>query len=418
MSTEFTGERVIPGQVDLNLWNEHIARYAFAARLSRNKRVLDAGCGTGYGSANLSSYANAVCGIDLGAEAIQYATQNFSRSNVHWARGSCTKLPFRNGCFDLVIAFEVIEHLENWRGLLIEARRVLTPGGQFIVSTPNKSFYAESRAASGPNPFHTHEFEFEEFRAALREVFPHVSLFLEDHTEGILFKSVSSRGSADVRLEGAEPDPNQSNFFIAVCATMPQTGSPTFVYLPSSANLLKERGEHIVRLERELAMKNEWLDQARNEHQQLVQLHTKQTAELQASNRWAEQLNEELGVAAERITQLQKELLHEQHAALQVAQGYADKVAELEADVAAKAKWAIETEARLSAELQAKCDELARCVEILHQSEQLTEERTQWAMRLDQDRQILQAKLDMVQASRWLKLGRTFGVGPQLGFDK
>jgi len=45
---EFTGERVIPGQVDADLLNEHLARYAFAARLSRRKQVLDAGCGAGY----------------------------------------------------------------------------------------------------------------------------------------------------------------------------------------------------------------------------------------------------------------------------------------------------------------------------------------------------------------------------------
>ena len=44
---EFTGERVIPGQVDLDLLNEHLARYMFASRLAKRKRVLDAGCGAG-----------------------------------------------------------------------------------------------------------------------------------------------------------------------------------------------------------------------------------------------------------------------------------------------------------------------------------------------------------------------------------
>jgi protein-L-isoaspartate O-methyltransferase len=54
---EFTGERVIPGEVDIDLLNEHMARYTFAARLARGKRVLDAGCGTGYGSAELARAA-------------------------------------------------------------------------------------------------------------------------------------------------------------------------------------------------------------------------------------------------------------------------------------------------------------------------------------------------------------------------
>jgi SAM-dependent methyltransferase len=63
---EFTGERVIPGQVDVDLLNEHMARYTFAARLARGKRVLDAGCGAGYGSAELASQADSVTvGVDV-----------------------------------------------------------------------------------------------------------------------------------------------------------------------------------------------------------------------------------------------------------------------------------------------------------------------------------------------------------------
>jgi len=66
---EFTGERVIPNQVDPDLFNEHQARYAFAARLARKKRVLDAGCGTGYGTAALACQARDVLGIDISASA-------------------------------------------------------------------------------------------------------------------------------------------------------------------------------------------------------------------------------------------------------------------------------------------------------------------------------------------------------------
>ena len=52
--SEFTGERVIPGEVDPNLWNEHFSRYAFAALFCRGRKsVLDAGCGTGYGTAGV-----------------------------------------------------------------------------------------------------------------------------------------------------------------------------------------------------------------------------------------------------------------------------------------------------------------------------------------------------------------------------
>jgi len=74
MEMEFTGERVIPGQVDPDLLNEHLARYAFAARLARGKRVLDAGCGAGYGSAELVKSALSVVGVDAAADPVTLIT--------------------------------------------------------------------------------------------------------------------------------------------------------------------------------------------------------------------------------------------------------------------------------------------------------------------------------------------------------
>src|SRR5437868_7534999 len=107
--SEFTGERVIPGQVDVDLLNEHVARYTFAARLARGKRVLDAGCGAGYGSAALVGVAQSVTGVDVAAEAVEYARANYQAANLTFEEASVTQLPFGDGGFDLVVAFEVIE---------------------------------------------------------------------------------------------------------------------------------------------------------------------------------------------------------------------------------------------------------------------------------------------------------------------
>src|SRR3954462_2563326 len=46
----FTGERVVPGLVEAQLWNEHISRYRYANLFAKSKRVLDVGCGAGYGT--------------------------------------------------------------------------------------------------------------------------------------------------------------------------------------------------------------------------------------------------------------------------------------------------------------------------------------------------------------------------------
>ena len=185
---EFTGERVIPGQVESDLWSEHLARYAFARRFATGKNVLDAGCGTGYGSAELANDARSVTGIDLSFEAANYAAANYRLlPNLRFATASCEQLPFRSEAFDLVAGFEVIEHLSGYRAFVSEAARVLKPDGLFIVSTPNKHYYAETRAATGPNPYHQHEFEADEFECELKAAFGHVCMMVQNRVASFAF---------------------------------------------------------------------------------------------------------------------------------------------------------------------------------------------------------------------------------------
>lgn len=410
MSIEFTGERVVPGQVNDNLWNEHIARYAFASRLARSRRVLDMGCGSGYGTAELARHARRAAGVDISAEAVGFAREHFSSPNVGWIAASATALPLPDASFDLIVAFEVIEHLEDWRKLLSEARRLLAAGGQFVVSTPNKISYAETRGGAGPNPFHVHEFEFEEFHAVLREHFADVRMFLEDPTEGVLFQSLDTRGAAEVRIEKSAANPVSAHFFVAVCAMTNQTGAPAFVYLPASGGMLREHELHIQKLKSELEQKDDWLDAARTEHQELVQMFRRLQAELEERNQWARELNHRIEIARQRIEQLEEDEAAFQH----VRDAYEAKIAELEADSHAKTEWAQATEHRLTSEINEYKAELARCAEALEQSQAVLSERTRWAQDLDRRCEQLEARLNLASASRWLRLGRVLGVGPEL----
>jgi SAM-dependent methyltransferase len=421
---EFTGERVIPGEVDADLLNEHQARYAFAARLSRRKQVLDAGCGAGYGSAELARTAAGVLGIDRSAEAIAFAREQYPVPNLRFEEGDCLSLPVPEGSMDLVVAFEVIEHLEDWRGFLLEARRVLAPAGQFIVSTPNKVYYSESRRDAGPNPFHVHEFEFDEFRAELSAVFPHVSLFLENHAECVVFQPAASPDAemtAGIRVDDAQCSPEESHFFVAVCALRPQTGAPTFVYVPRVANVLRERERHIELLEGELETKNQWLNRSiadlaklNEDHQAVLGQFRMQIAESEKRARWAQQLGHDLEERGARVVQLQEEFAAEQAAGRQMADAYEAKLAELESENQAKTRWAIETETRLGKELEAKCQELAQCVEILHETERTVEARTAWAGKLQTEVYRLERQVNLMKESRWFKVGRKLGMGPEM----
>ncbi len=377
--TEFTGERVVPGEVEADLWNEHFGRYAFAARLSRMKRVLDAGCGMGYGSAELARVAASVVGVDISRDAVASARECYGLPRVTFLQGSCASLPFRAAAFDLVVAFEGFGPREEWREFLIEARRVLAPGGQCLISTPNRDYYSDSRGRTGPNPYHVHEFSFEEFRQELLAVFPHVALFLQNHVDGFVFQPAGHLTPAEARLDGDVGNPTESHFFLAVCALSPQTGSPTFLYVPRAANVLREREQHIEKLGEQIAEINQ-------DRTELLDLFRKQTEELERQ-----------------------------------ASGYEAKVSELEDDNRKNSEWAMQTERRLtqelvsrSQELESKCQELAECVRLLHETESTVVERTNWALQLDEQIRQLSASLHLLRASRWVKLGSALGMSPRL----
>ena len=246
---EFTGERAIPGQTDPDLMNEHWARYAFAEALVGSKRVLDAGCGVGYGATRLAEVAAEVVALDQARDPLTAGGKQYSHPRLRFVQGDCTRFPFADSSLDAVVAFEVIEHLDEWKALIEESRRVLAPAGQFIVSTPNRLYYGETR--EDPNPFHVHEFTHDEFREELGRCFPHVMLFLENHADALVFAGEQFQGIR-ARLETADQAPDEAHFFLAVCSQWPLHDSQAFVYLPSSANLLREREKHIGLLQGEV----------------------------------------------------------------------------------------------------------------------------------------------------------------------
>lgn len=412
---EFTGERVVPGKVDVDLWNEHVARYVFAARLAEGKRVLDAGCGSGYGAARLALRASSVVAMDLAAEAIDDARQRYRMPNLHFVRASCTEAPVRDGAFDLVVAFEIIEHLKDWEKLLQEAGRLLGPGGQFIVSTPNKEYYGAARGPSEPNPYHVHEFGFEEFREALGKVFPQVSMLMQNHVAACALHPVQAFAPAEAYVESSGGTAQDSHFFVAICSNWVRAEASSFIYVPKAANLLRERELHIERLQGELGEKNRVLGEEQEEKQALVEMFRQQTAQLEQRNRWAAELDAGLTAARNRIVALQQELAGEQAAAREMAAAYEAKVAELDGDIRKRTEWALETERRLEGELDARGKELAECVRLLDRAEATLTERTLWAQRLEAELHQVEAQLGMVRASRWMRLGRAFGLGPRLG---
>src|SRR6202158_4675765 len=89
----FTGERFVPGCAG-EIAYEHWHRYAFARRFAAGKRVLDAACGEGYGSALLGAVAESVVGVDIDASAIAHAGERYGEGDrVRFIAGSCAAPP-------------------------------------------------------------------------------------------------------------------------------------------------------------------------------------------------------------------------------------------------------------------------------------------------------------------------------------
>src|SRR5437867_9466292 len=102
----FTGERFLPSCTG-EIAYEHWHRYAFARQFAVGKRVLDAACGEGYGTALRGAVAASAMGVDIDRTSVAHASVHYGDSErVRFVEGSCAELPLSDGSFDVVVSFE------------------------------------------------------------------------------------------------------------------------------------------------------------------------------------------------------------------------------------------------------------------------------------------------------------------------
>ena len=133
--------------------------YEFAKPFITGEKVLDVGCGLAYGTALMAERASTITGMDYDLQTLEDNRKRYNTiSNLDFKQAIIPPLPFADQSYDVITAFQFIEHIEHRKEFLKECLRVLKPGGSLLVTTPN------AKKSLARNPFHVHEYTFDEMK--------------------------------------------------------------------------------------------------------------------------------------------------------------------------------------------------------------------------------------------------------------
>jgi O-antigen biosynthesis protein len=309
---EPTGERYLPWVDDPVMTYEHLHRYAYTSRYIEGKRVLDLASGEGYGSALLARKALSVVGIDLDEKTVRHARKKYMEGNIHFIVGSVTEIPLA-ARFDVVVCFELIEHIQDHGKLLSEIKRLLAPGGILVISTPNRPEY---HLLEPSNPYHVKELDFEQFKSLLERFFARVR-FLGQRVycnSSLWAADPSSSGAGsglfiDRNADGffvSEADSRSPLYFIGLASDGEVPPSPANDLLADNSNsLLKERDRIQSELQATIRSQQEALDWRKEQvrqceiiikaREEAIQWQASQISEWQTENDYQRKQIEELG---------------------------------------------------------------------------------------------------------------------------
>jgi SAM-dependent methyltransferase len=297
----FTGERYLPG-VPGEIAYEHVHRYAFAQRFAEGRRVLDAACGEGYGSALLAGKAASVLGIDIDAATIERARERYATcANLAFEAGSVASLPCADASFDAVVSFETVEHIgaDDQRRMLAEFARVLVPGGLLIISSPNRVEYSER--AGYRNPFHVRELDRDELALLLGEAFPAQRWYRQRRYLGSALWAEEGAGPYEALTGDASSSramvPPEATYFVVIAAASDQAlaaaadAAPSLSIYADAADSEWARADHeaseALRLDALVIARERELDDARRRIEALgadLARHQRRAGELAAEH--------------------------------------------------------------------------------------------------------------------------------------
>jgi SAM-dependent methyltransferase len=139
--------------------------------------VLDFASGAGSGSVLLAQVARSVVGVEVSEELVASAEAAYKRPNLRFLHDDARSIPLSDASIDVVVSYDTVERFYELDLFVAEVRRVLRPGGRFVVSCHQREAYPQ--VPRPVNPRHVRELTREEFGALLRAYFGHVSMYAQ-----------------------------------------------------------------------------------------------------------------------------------------------------------------------------------------------------------------------------------------------
>jgi ubiquinone/menaquinone biosynthesis C-methylase UbiE len=196
----FTGERIVPGEPGWE-WCFEAHRFGYevlAERIPSGARILDIGCGEGYGTARLATLGSFTVGCDYAFDAVSHAARRYAREGLAFVVCDAQRLPLRSSSFDVVASLQVIEHFTDTHAHLTDVARMLRDGGFHLCATPNIALATAEEAA---NEWHLRDFTADQLEAAMRAAFDEVELLGQFYVESS--PRVRAMRAADAASAGA-----------------------------------------------------------------------------------------------------------------------------------------------------------------------------------------------------------------------
>jgi SAM-dependent methyltransferase len=153
----------------------HERAYEEAAARAAGREILDVGCNSGYGTLRLAAVARRAVGVDVNPLAIEGARRRPGGRAVEFLAIDGSQLPFPDRSFDMVVSFQVIEHVADPAPYLTEIARVLRPDGTALLTTPNAAIRLDPGMPPW-NRFHVREYRAADLPGILSVVFDSVDI--------------------------------------------------------------------------------------------------------------------------------------------------------------------------------------------------------------------------------------------------